>query len=98
MSTGSSTPPIVCGKTTVSVNAVVWLSPPPIPVTVTRKEPVGVDGDALRIIPLVEVGKTDEGLKPHEAPAGNPLVQARLTDCVVPPVRVTMIVLDAPKP
>jgi len=83
---------------TVSVNWVVCVFPPPVPVTVMVDEPVGVEDEVLTVKVLVKVGLPDAGLKLHDAPEGRPLVQDRLTDCDCPPVNVTVIVLEPEPP
>jgi len=57
---------------TLSVNVVVRVTPPPVPVTVIVYEPVGVDDDVLTVNVLVNVGLPEDGLKEAEAPEGSP--------------------------
>jgi len=57
---------------TVNVNWVVWLFPPPVPVTVIGYEPVGVDEDVDMVNVLVKVGLPEDGLNEGEAPEGRP--------------------------
>lgn len=48
---------------------------------------------------LVKVGLPEGGLKPvHEAPDGSPAVQDKLTDCVEPLSKVTVIVFEPEPP
>jgi hypothetical protein len=61
-------------------------------------EPVGVEDEVLIVKVLEKVGLLDGGLKLHEVPAGSPLVQDKLTDCVEPLNKVAVIVFEPDKP
>ncbi len=63
---------------TINWNEAVCEMPPPVPVTVIVKDPVGVEEIVLMVNVLEKVGVPDAGLKEHEAPAGSPLVHERL--------------------
>jgi hypothetical protein len=80
---------------TVSETVVVVVTPPPVPVTVIVLLPAAV----LAVVPMVRVlvapvavGVTDEGLKLHVAPVGQPDADS-VTAWPVPPVSVAVIVL-----
>jgi len=64
---------------------VEWLMPPPLPITVTAYEPVGVADEVVIVSELVNVGDPEGGRKEHEAPEGSPLEHERLTDEKGPP-------------
>jgi hypothetical protein len=64
-----------------------------MPVTTILYDPVGVPADVAIVKIAEKVGEPVEGLNEHEAPAGNPLLQNRLTGWVVPLTRVTMMKL-----
>ena len=74
------------------------MSSPLIPDTVIVKEPAGVDDDVLIVRVLLNVGRSDWGLKRHEDSNGSPSVQDRLTDSGVPLTKLTVIVLDPEAP
>ena len=54
----------------VNVNSVVWLLPPPAPVTVITYEPPGVEEDVVIVKVLVNVGSPEGGLKDADDPEG----------------------------
>ena len=91
---------VMCGEGGVTVNAKVVgvvLAPIGLPVTLTWNEPVGVEKDVETVSTLEPVGVTEDGLNEQEAPAGRPLVQAKLTDCEAPPIKDAVIV-SLPEP
>lgn len=87
------------GKGGVTDNAYVAerVSPPPVPVTVTVYDPVGVLAVVNIVNVLVNVGLPLVGLTLAVGPAGETDVE-RLTDCVVPlkSETVTVAVVLAP--
>src|SRR5467141_3996569 len=96
LSTGITGAP-TAAETTVKVNWVVWVSPPPTPVTMMVKDPGGVEDDVVMVRVAETVGETLQvgwppqptpPLNPTEAPVGSPLT-LRVTGCVVPLNRVT---------
>jgi hypothetical protein len=60
--------------------------------------PLGVEDEAVIVSELVKVGEPDGGRKEHEAPAGSPPVQERLTDIDGPPSKVTFIIPEPELP
>jgi hypothetical protein len=80
----------------VRVKEIVWVVPPLMPVTVIVKDPVGVEEVVVIVRTDVKVGMPDEGLKEHEAPAGNPLVHERET-CWAAPLRIMAVMMLEPE-
>ncbi len=79
------------------MNDVKLLTPPPDPVTVTRKEPVGVEDCVLMVNVLEKGGNPLGGMKLHKALDGRP-VQERLIPLADPLINVEVIVLDPEAP
>jgi len=85
------------GAFTVNVNVVVRVREPPVPVTVIVDDPVGVDAEVVSVSVDVQFGLHDVGENEAVVPMGRPEA-ANETDCVVPEVRVAVIVLDTACP
>jgi hypothetical protein len=83
---------------TANVKEVTWVTPPPVPVTLILNEPAGVEDKVLMVSALEKIGNPDAGLKEHDAPAGRPPVQERLSDCDVPFDRLAAMLLEAALP
>ena len=78
---------------TISVKFAVWTSAPLVAVTVMLDDPVGVEKLVVIVRSLVpEPPLIEVGLNTALAPLGNPLVTARLTVPVNPPVGLTVFV------
>jgi len=82
---------------TVNANVVVRDREPPVPVTVIVDDPVGVDAEVVSVSVDVQFGLHDVGENEAVVPMGRPEA-ANETDCVVPEVRVAVIVLDTACP
>src|SRR5947207_5481875 len=81
------------GAVTVKVKLVVLVRPPPVPVTVMREEPVGVDAVVARVRVVVQVGVHAVGENVGVTPAGSPEAE-KTTDCDVPESKVAVMVLE----
>jgi hypothetical protein len=97
----------VLRRFTVSVNEALWLSPPPVPVTLTEYIPAGVEG----VVEIVSAGEPG-GVCVHVgiimqpplpplnigvAPFGRPLTLS-VTGCAVPWIRPRLIMLEPEEP
>jgi len=78
------------GALTVKVNDVVFVTPPPVAVTVTVLLPAGVAVNVLIVSVVVQVGPQDVDEKFPVAPVGNPETENE-TACDVPDTRVAVI-------
>ncbi len=69
---------------TVNVNEVVFVTvgggPPPVPVIMIGKEPVGVEHKVVMVRVLEKVGLPLVGLNTHEAPGGRPKQNAEVVE------------------
>jgi hypothetical protein len=82
---------------TVSVKAVVFVTPPPLALTEIGKSPAGVD-PVLVIFNIVEqVGLQEAEEKDPVAPEGNPDTEKE-TDCGLPEAKVALMELVAEDP
>ena len=91
----------------VSVNDVVWVSPPPTPVMLITNWPVGVLDEVVMtrvnmmggvtVQVVVEPPQPEPPSNMAVAPLGSPLTES-VTDCAGPLTRVTVIVLDPEPP
>ena len=82
---------------TVKVNVVVRDREPPVPVTVIVDDPVGVNGVVVRVSVDEQPGLHDAGTNKGVVPAGSPEAEKEI-DCVVPEIRIAVIVLDTNSP
>jgi hypothetical protein len=82
---------------TLSVKAVVFVTPPPLALTEIGKSPAGVD-PVLAIFNIVEqVGLQEAEEKDPVAPEGNPATEKE-TDCGLPEAKVALMELIAEDP
>src|SRR5205085_1644424 len=76
---------------TVKVKRVVWVTPPPLPVTVMVAEPVGVLAAVVRVRVVEHVGVREGQGREGLAPAGSPEAE-KATDRELPELRVAVMV------
>jgi len=74
---------------TVSVKLVVRLTPPPAPVTVIVRGPVGVEVVVVSVSVVMQPGEQEAGEKDAVIPAPRPLAE-KVTGVVVPAARVAL--------
>jgi hypothetical protein len=82
---------------TLSVNAVVLVTPPPVDVTVIGKLPAGVDPLVFTVNTVEQVGPQEAVEKDPVAPEGSPETE-KATDWLVPEVKVGVIVFEPEEP
>src|SRR5206468_3874512 len=82
---------------TVRVKLVVWVTPPPLPVTVMVAGPVGVLAAVVRVRVVEHVGVQEVLEKEALAPAGSPEAE-KVTGCEVPETRVAVMVFVTDEP
>src|SRR5206468_832885 len=85
------------GALTVRVKLVVWVTPPPLPVTVMGKGPVGVLAEVVRVRVVEHVGVHEGAEKEALAPVGSPDAE-KVTGCEVPETRVAVMVFVTDEP
>src|SRR5206468_432696 len=85
------------GALTVRVKLVVWVTPPPLPVTVMGKGPVGVLAEVVRVRVVEHVGVHEGAEKEALAPVGSPDAE-KVTRCQLPALwrAVMVFVIDEP--
>src|SRR5436189_4806142 len=82
---------------TVRVKRVVRVTPPPLPVTVMGKGPVGVLAEVVRVRVVEHVGVQEVLEKKALAPVGSPEAE-KVTGCEVPETRVAVMVFVTDEP
>src|SRR5439155_588980 len=82
---------------TVNRKVIVRDREPPVPVTVIVDDPVGVNGVVVRVSVDEQPGLHDAGTNKGVVPAGSPEAENEI-DCVVPEIRIAVIVLDTNSP
>src|SRR5881409_654285 len=85
------------GAATVKLKLVVWVTPPPVPVTVMVEVPVGVVEDVLMVKLVEQVGEHAVEENNALAPVGNPEAE-KDTDCVVPDTSAALMELETEAP
>src|SRR5438045_3911762 len=85
------------GALTVRVKLVVRVTPPPLPVTVMGKGPVGVLADRESVVEVTHVEVEDGRGEGAVAPVGNPEAE-EAKGCELPETRVAMWVFDTDEP
>lgn len=81
------------GAVTVSETVAVWVTPPPVPVTVRVYEPAAaVEATAMVIVEVPEPGEaTDDGLKLTVTPVGCPVAVRAIAELKPPETAVVMV-------
>ena len=82
---------------TLREKAVVFVTPPPVAVTVTEKSPAGVDPLVAIVRTVEQEGLQDAVEKEAVAPEGRPVAEKE-TDCVEPEVKLATIELVTDEP
>jgi hypothetical protein len=82
---------------TLRVKAVVFVTPPPVEVTVTEKSPAGVDPLVAIVRTVEQEGLQDAVEKEAVAPEGRPEAE-KVTSCVEPEVKLATIELVTEAP
>src|SRR2546425_410962 len=85
------------GAVTVKVKLVVWVTPPPLPVTVMVEGPAGVEAEVVMVRVVGQEGGRAAGEEEAEASAGG-AESEKGTDCAVPESSVAVMVLEAAAP
>jgi len=82
---------------TVKVKLVVFVTLPPVPVTMIVKAPVGVEATVERVRVVEQVGEHAVEENAAVAPVGSPAAEKE-TACVVPETSAALVVLETAAP
>ena len=82
---------------TVKIKLVVFVTLPPVPVTMIVKAPVGVEATVERVRVVEQVGEHAVEENAAVAPVGSPAAEKE-TACVVPETSAALVVLETAAP